>query len=186
MVQYLLASQHNQNIIYAAFNNLRQGDFKPYLLKSNDKGKTWSSISSNLPENGAVYCIAEDYKNPEILFCGTEFGFYFTNNGGKNWLKLNNGMPASISIRDIAIQKDQNDIVLATFGRGFYVLDNYSLIQTIKDEDLKKNTIFNIKDGLVFKESRPYGHRGKSFQGEAFYTAKNPPVGAIFNLFIKV
>lgn len=185
LVQYLLASQHNQNIVYAAFNNLRQGDFKPYLLKSNDKGKTWSSISSNLPENGAVYCIAEDYKNPDILFCGTEFGFYFTNNGGKNWLKLNNGMPASISIRDIAIQKEQNDIVLATFGRGFYVLDNYSLIQTIKDEDLKKNTIFNIKDGLVFKESRPYGHRGKSFQGEAFYIAKNPPVGATFNLFIK-
>jgi hypothetical protein len=94
-------------------------------------------------------------------------------------------MPSSISIRDIAIQKEQNDIVLATFGRGFYVLDNYSLIQTIKDEDLKKNTIFNIKDGLVFKESRPYGHKGKSFQGEAFYTAKNPPVGATFNLFIK-
>ena len=180
-VQYIVASQHNENTVYAAFNNLRQGDFKPYLLKSIDKGKTWTNIASNLPEKGSVYCIAEDHKNPNLLFCGTEFGFYFTMNGGKSWVKFMGGMPASISIRDIAIQKDANDIVVATFGRGFYVIDNYSLLQTIKEEELKKSTIFPINDGLVYIESQPWGHKGKSFQGEAFYCAKNPPVGTVFN-----
>ena len=181
LVQYLVASQHNESVVYASFNNLRQGDFKPYLLKSSDKGRTWTSISSNLPEKGSVYCIAEDYKNPEILFCGTEFGFYFSLNGGKTWTKLNNGMPASCSIRDIAIQKEANDLVVASFGRGFFVMDNYSLLQNMKEEDLKKNTMFAINDALVFIESQPYGHKGKSFQGESFYIAKNPPVGAVFN-----
>ncbi len=184
LVQYLVASQHNESVVYAAFNNLRQGDFKPYLLKSSDKGKTWTSISSNLPEKGSVYCVAEDYKNPDLLFCGTEFGFYFTLNGGKSWTKLINGMPASISIRDIAIQKDANDLVIATFGRGFYVMDNYSLLQNIKEDDLKKNNMFPINDALVFNESQPYGHKGKSFQGESFYIAKNPPVGAVFNFYL--
>lgn len=182
LVQYITASQHNENVVYAAFNNLRQGDYKPYLLKSTDKGKTWTSIASNLPEKGSVYCVMEDYKNPELLFCGTEFGFFFTLNGGKSWTKFMSGMPASISIRDIAIQKEANDLVVATFGRGFYVLDNYSLLQNIKEDDLKKNTIFPINDGLVFIESQPYGHKGKSFQGEAFYTAKNPPIGVVINL----
>lgn len=184
LVQYLVASQHNENVVYAAFNNLRQGDFKPYLVKSSDKGKTWTSISSNLPERGSVYCIAEDYKNPDLLFCGTEYGFYFTLNGGKSWIKLNNGMPASISVRDIAIQKEANDLVIATFGRGFFVIDNYSLLQNIKEEDVKKNTIFPINDGLVYIESQPYGHKGKSFQGESFYVAKNPPIGATFNFYL--
>lgn len=183
-VQYMVASQHNENVVYAAFNNLRQGDFKPYLLRSADKGKTWTSIASNLPEKGSVYCIAEDHKNPNLLFCGTEFGFFFSLDQGKNWVKFMNGMPASVSIRDIAIQKEENDLVLATFGRGFYVLDNYALLQTIKEEDLKKNTIFPVKEALVYIESRPYGHRGKSFQGESFYTAKNPPVGAVVNLYL--
>jgi hypothetical protein len=85
---------------------------------------------------------------------------------------------------DIAIQKEENDLVLATFGRGFYVLDNYALLQSIKEDDLKKNTIFPVKDALVYIESRPYGHRGKSFQGESFYAAKNPPVGAVVNLYL--
>lgn len=180
-VQYITASQHNESVVYAAFNNLRQGDYKPYVLKSSDKGKTWTSIAGTLPEKGSVYCIAEDYKNPDLLFCGTEFGFYFTLNGGKSWIKFMSGMPASISIRDIAIQKEANDLVVATFGRGFYVMDNYSLLQNIKETDLKTNSIFPINDGLVFIESQPYGHKGKSFQGEAFYTAKNPPIGAVIN-----
>ncbi len=184
-VQYIIASQHDENVAYAAFNNLRQGDFKPYLCKSSDKGKTWTSISASIPESaGSVYCIAEDYKNPNLLFCGTEYGFYFTLNGGKTWTKLNNGMPAAVSVRDIAIQKEHNDIVIATFGRGIYVLDDYSVLQNIKEDDLKKNTIFPARDAFVFIESTPYSHRGKSFQGESFFTAPNPPVGAALFFYL--
>jgi hypothetical protein len=123
--------------------------------------------------------MAEDHTNKNLLFCGTEFGFYFSHDGGKNWIELKNGLPEAICIKDIAIQKRENDIVLATFGRGFYVLDNYSLLQNIKKEDLdKKAFIFPIKDGLVYNESTPYGHKGRSFQGASMFTASNPPLGA--------
>ena len=186
IVNALLASQHNENLVYAVFNNHRQGDFKPYLMKSADKGKTWVNISATLPTNGSVYSIAEDHKNTDLIFCGTEFGFYFSLDAGKNWTELTGGLPKAVCIKDIAIQKEENDIVLASFGRGIFVLDDYSILQNIKAEDLNKTgCIFPVKDGLVFNASIPYGHRGKSFQGESFFTAPNPPVGATITYCLK-
>ncbi|MFN5182332.1 MAG: glycosyl hydrolase [Bacteroidota bacterium] len=185
LVQYITPSQHDENIVYAAFNNLRMGDFKPYLLMSNDKGKTWTSISGNLPERGSVYCIAEDHVNKNLLFCGTEFGIYMTLDGGKNWMKFTNGMPIN-SVRDIAIQKRENDLVVATFGRGFYVMDDYSPLQKMKKEDLDVTAkIFPVKDGIVFNPSYPYGHKGKSFQGASFFQTDNPSIGANFTVYLK-
>jgi photosystem II stability/assembly factor-like uncharacterized protein len=182
----IFASQHDENVVYAVLNNHRNGDFKPYLVKSADKGKTWVNITGNLPEKGSTYCISEDFKDKDLLFCGTEFGFYFSKDGGKNWIEITGGLPSACNVKDIAIQKRENDIVIATFNTGFYVLDNYSLLRDIKKEDLnKKATIFPIKDGLVFIESQPYGHKGKSFQGGSFFTAPNPPVGATITYFQK-
>jgi len=186
LVNFIMASQHDENVAYAVVNNHRMGDFKPYLVKTTDKGKTWVNISGNLPDKGAAYSMAEDHKNKDLLFCGTEFGFYFSNNGGKNWIEITNGLPQAICIKDIAIQKRENDIVIATFGRGIYVIDDYSLLQNIKKEDLdKKASIFPIKDGLVFAESTPYGHKGKSFQGASMFNASNPPIGATITWNLK-
>jgi photosystem II stability/assembly factor-like uncharacterized protein len=185
LVNALLASQHDENKVYAVFNNHRQGDFKPYLMRSNDKGITWSNISSTLPEKGAVYAIAEDHKNADLIFCGTEFGFYFSKDAGQNWVELTGGLPESICIKDIAIQKVENDIVLATFGRGFFVLDDYNLLRDFKAEDLKKTAIiYPIKDALVYIPSTPYGHNGKSFQGESFFNSPNPAIGATISYYI--
>ena len=178
LVHNIICSQHFENTAYAVFNNHRNADFKPYLLKTTDKGKTWINIASNLPERGSVYCVAEDHVNSNLLFVGTEFGVYFTLDCGANWVALKNGLP-TICVRDIAIQKRENDLVLATFGRGFYVLDDYSILQKIKQEDLQNNAkLFAVKDAQVYIESTPLGHSGKSNQGESFYTADNPPVGA--------
>lgn len=186
LVNALLASMHDENVVYAVINNHRQGDFKPYLMKSSNKGKTWTNIGSTLPQNGAVYAIAEDHINSNLIFCGTEFGFYFSLDAGNSWTELTSGLPQSICIKDIAIQREENDLVLASFGRGFFILDDYSPLQNIKAEDLKKTAhIFPVKDGLVFNESTPYGHKGKSFQGASFYTAPNPPVGATITYFIR-
>jgi photosystem II stability/assembly factor-like uncharacterized protein len=186
LVNFILASQHSENNAYAVFNNHRQGDFKPYLMKTSDKGKTWTNISNNLPEKGSVYSVAEDHKNPDLVFCGTEFGFYFSQDAGKNWVQISGGLPKGICIKDITIQKEENDIIIATFGRGFYVLDDYTLLQNIKADDLNKTaTIFPIKDGLVFLPSTPYGHKGKSFQGESFFTTANPPIGANITFYLK-
>lgn len=183
--QNITPSQHDENVVYCTFNNQRNGDFKPYLLKSTDKGKTWTSISNNLPERGTAYCLAEDFKNPNLLFCGTEFGLFVSLDGGQYWVQMKNGLP-TICVPDIAIQKRETDLAIATFGRGFYILDDYSALQSMKKEDLEKPAaMFAVKDGLVFVQSQPLGHKGKSFQGESYYTAENPPMGAIITYNLK-
>ncbi len=184
-VNMLLASQHDEQVVYAAFNNHKNGDFKPYLLKSMDKGRNWVSISVNLPERGSVYSIAEDHINPKLLFAGTEFGVFFTVDGGAKWTQLKSGIP-TISIRDIEIQKRESDLVLASFGRGFYILDDYSALRTVSEEMLEKEAeIFPVKDSWMFIERTPLGLRGKSFMGESYFSAENPPVGAVFTYYLK-
>ncbi len=84
-VSDVFPSRFDENIVFASFDNRKRDDFKPYLLKSTDKGKTWTSITGNLPKNGTVHTIEQDFKNPDLLFVGTEFGFFYTYNGGKNW-----------------------------------------------------------------------------------------------------
>ncbi len=186
-VNALLASQHDENVVYAAFNNHKRGDFMPYVLKSSDKGRTWVSISANLPERGSAYSLAEDHVDKNLLFVGTEFTCHFSNDGGKRWTKLSagGGLP-TIAVRDIAIQRRENDLVLGTFGRGFYVLDDYSPLRNLADLPTKEAAILPIKDGLVFNVSTPIGYAtGKGFQGASFFTAPNPPMGATFTYFVK-
>ena len=173
-VQRILASQHDAATVYVAYENHQNGDFKPYLIKSSDKGKTWSNISGNLPERGGVYAIAEDYVNPKLLFAGTEFGLYFTNIGGEKWTKLNIGLP-TIMVRDLAIQKQMDDLVIATFGRGIYVLDDYSPIRVATPEMLQKESaLFPVRTALSYIPAN--STRGEL--GADFFTAPNPPVGA--------
>jgi len=183
-VNMLKSSKHNANTVFAAFNNHKKGDFKPYLLKSTDKGKTWVSIAGNLPERGSVYCIEQDHVNPNILFAGTEFGVFVTLNGGKEWTQLKAGLP-TIAVRDMEIQKRENDLVLGTFGRSFYVLDDYSPLRELADGKLlaKRFHIFDVKKQLMFNTSNPLGYKGKNAQGEMFYTAKNPPVGSVITYY---
>lgn len=184
-VNCLLASQHTSDVVYAAFNNHKNGDFEPYLLKSNDNGKSWESIASGLPLRGSVYSVAEDHINPNLLFAGTEFGVFFSTTGGNSWTQLTGGLP-TIAVRDIAIQKRENDLVLGTFGRGFYVLDDYSPLRTLNEQVLAKEAyIFPIKESWMFHESKPLGLRENSFQGSAYYTAENPPVAAIFTYYLQ-
>ncbi|MBI2428353.1 MAG: glycosyl hydrolase [Ignavibacteriales bacterium] len=179
------ASQHDENVVYAAFDNHQQGDFKPYVLKSEDKGKKWKMISNNLPANGSVKSFAEDHLDPELIFVGTEFGFFFSNNGGKIWTELKAGLP-TIAIKDIAIQKRESDIVLATFGRGFYILDDYSPLRTVKPEMLEKESdIFPVKDALMYIERDPLTGDDQGWQGDNFFIAKNPPFGATFTYYLK-
>ncbi|MGV6862330.1 MAG: WD40/YVTN/BNR-like repeat-containing protein [Putridiphycobacter sp.] len=182
-VNMLLASQHDENIVYAVFNNHKNGDFKPYVMKSTDKGNTWQAIQSNLPERGSVYAIAEDHINPNLLFVGTEFGVYFTLDAGKNWIQLKSGLP-TVAVRDIAIQKRENDLVLATFGRGFYILDDYSVLRDIEQHMEDEAFIFPIKDGLEYIPSNPLGLRGRGHQGEGFYLGENPSYGVTFRYYL--
>jgi len=187
-VNEVLASQHDRDTVYAAFNNHKRGDFKPYILKSTDAGQTWLSLASNLPERGSVYALAEDHVNKNLIFCGTEFGVFVSINGGKNWKQMKSGLP-TIAVRDIAIQRRENDLVLGTFGRGFYILDDYTSLRDLDSQTLnKEGHIFLVKDAWMFVEWSPMGtlgSRDKGFQGEMYYAANNPPFGATFTYFLK-
>ncbi|MCL5020414.1 MAG: glycosyl hydrolase, partial [Bacteroidetes bacterium] len=159
--------------------------FKPYLLKSTDQGRTWESISSNLPENGSVHAFAEDYKDPNLLFVGTEFGLFFSNNGGKKWIQLKGNMP-TIPVMDIAIQKQHDALVAATFGRGIYILDDYALLRTADKSTLSQPaTLFPVKKALMYVQTQALGDTGKAAQGESYFTAPNPPYGATFTYYLK-
>ncbi|MCH2224706.1 MAG: glycosyl hydrolase [Crocinitomicaceae bacterium] len=183
-VNMICASMHDENVVFAVFNNHRSGDFKPYVMKSTDKGKTWTSISSNLPERGSAFVIRQDHIDPNLLFVGTEFGAYFSNDGGKAWTKLS-GLP-TIAVYDLDIQKRENDLVAATFGRGFYVLDNYSPLRELSKETLNSEAhLFPIKDALLYIPSAPLGLRGTGSQGANLWNADNPAFGATFSLYIK-
>lgn len=175
-VQRIFASQHDAGVVYVAYENHQNGDFKPYLIKSSDKGKSWTNISGNLPENGAVYAIAEDHVDKNLLFAGTEFGLYFTKIGGEKWIKLNVGLP-TIMVRDLAIQKQMDDLVIATFGRGIYVLDDYSPLRNATPETMtKESTLFPLKTALSYMPNSFFG--AENNVGSGFWLAPNPAFGA--------
>ena len=184
-VSRIIASNHDANTAYVSFDNHQNNDFKPYLLKTTDAGRTWTSLTANLPKNGPVLAIAEDHVNPNLLFTGTEFGVWFSIDGGAKWIQLKGGMP-TIAVRDLAIQKRENDLVIGTFGRGIYVLDDYTPLRLLKPEMLRQEAaVFPVKDALMYIQSQPLGGRGKSFQGERYYTADNPPFGATVTWYMK-
>jgi photosystem II stability/assembly factor-like uncharacterized protein len=184
-VSKLVASGHDANTVYAAFDNHKNADFKPYLVKSTDAGRTWATAAGDLPERGSVYCLAEDHVNPNLLFCGTEFGLYATTDGGKKWHRMKNGLP-TIQVKDLVIQQANNDLVVGTFGRGIYVLDDYSPLRELTPEAMATAAhLCRPADATLYVPSAQYGGRGKAFQGASFYTADNPPLGMTFTFHLK-
>ena len=184
-VHQIIASRFNKLVAYAACHNFSDGDYKPYLLKTEDGGKTWFSISANLPTPGNTYTFAEDHIDADLLFVGTQFGVYYTKTGGKEWIPLKNGMPG-IAVMDLKIQRNENDLVVSTFGRGVYILDDYTPLRQLSKAALQNDAyIFPIKDALMYIPAAPFGFNGIAFMGASFFAAPNPEVGAVFTYYIK-
>lgn len=184
-VSRLIASRFDASVVYAAFDNHKNGDFKPYLLKSIDGGKTWASIAANLPARGQVMAIAEDPVDRNLLFAGTEFGVFFSSNGGAKWVQLKGDMP-TISIHDAVIQAREGDLALASFGRGFYILDDISPLRGMSLDTLNKPAVlFSPRRTMLYLPSFALGGDGKASQGESFYTAANPSYGVTFTYYLK-
>jgi hypothetical protein len=184
-VSRVTPSSHDTSTVYASFDNHKAGDYKPYVFKSTDLGRTWTSIASNLPERGTVYVVIDDPKDPNLLYAGTEFGLYYTADGGKKWSKLGSGIP-TIQVRDLAIQKRDDALVVATFGRGFYVLDDLSTLRALTPQLLASEaTLLPISRTPLFVRSRPLGGSGAASLGSRFYTAPNPEFGAHISYYLK-
>jgi photosystem II stability/assembly factor-like uncharacterized protein len=184
-VSRLMPSRHDANVVYASFDNHKNADFAPYLLRSADAGKTWTSVAGDLPANGPVLALAEDHAGPDLLFAGTEFGLFFSRDGGKKWLRLKGGLP-TIAVRDLAVQRQMDDLVVGTFGRGIYVLDDISPLRHLSPELVESDAaLLPARTAYLYVPTRQYGLRGKAFQGMDFYTAQNPPYGAVFTYYLK-
>ncbi len=175
------ASLHDADTVYAVFNNKKQGDFKPYLYVSRNRGASWTSITGDLPYREIVYSLVQDHVNPKLLFAGTEFGVYATVNEGSSWVRLKGGLP-TIQVRDMDIQREENDLVLGTFGRSFYVLDDYTALRQVSEDAFNQEVIlFPVGDALRYIEKTS---RIDS-RGDSFYTADNPPFGATITYYLK-
>ncbi len=179
-VNDIKADLFDENIVYVALDNHKSGDLKPYLYKSTDKGKSWTSLKGNLPDTTIVWRVVQDHKKPELLFAATEFGMYFTVNGGRKWTKLTGGLP-TIAFRDVVVQKDEDDLVCASFGRSIYILDDYSVLRKISEEALKQEALFDAA-----REAKWYIPRinSRQDQGANFYKAPNPPFGEMFTYYL--
>ena len=172
-VNDIKADLHNPNTVYVTFDNHKEGDFKPYLFKSSNRGVSWTSISSNIPDRTLVWRVVQDHKDANLMFAATEFGIYATLNGGGHWEKLK-GSP-TISFRDVVIQKRENDLVAASFGRGFFVLDDYSAMRNMNDDFVNANNLITGRDAKLFVQRNRKGNRGAED-----WSAQNPDFGARF------
>lgn len=184
-VNDIKADMYDANTVYVMLDNHKYGDFRPYLYKSTDKGQSWQSMKANLPDKLLVWRIVQDHENPKLMFLATEFGIYFTIDGGKRWTKFKGGLP-TISFRDLAIQKRENDLVAASFGRSFYVLDDYSFLREVSESKLNnEGALFNTRDAWWYIPRPVVGFSDKGNMGAAYYTAKNPDFGATFTYYLK-
>ena len=185
-VNDIKADLHNADTVYVVVDDHKSGDFSPYILKSTNRGQNWRSISTGLPERHVAWRLVQDHVNPALLFAATEFGVFFTIDSEK-WTKLSGGSP-NMSFRDLAIQKRENDLVAASFGRSFYVLDDYTPLRDVTAQNLASDTmLFPVRDALWYLPRMPLGEfktGSKSSQGDAYYVADNPPFGAVITYYL--
>ena len=185
-IYHIVASPHDENVAYAACHNFFAGDFRPYLYKTTDGGANWTSINANLPEHGSTYTVGVDHVDPNLLFVGTMSGVFVSNTAEVEWVKLKGGIPASVLVMDLDIQSDEDDLVVSTFGRGVYILDDYSPLRHLSSETLEgPAALFPVADALMFVEADPMGFPGVGFQGASYYSARNPEVGAAITYYVK-
>ena len=186
-VNDIKADLFDPDTVYVVVDDHKSGDFSPYVLKSTNRGRKWRSITGDLPERHIAWRLVQDHVNPNLLFLGTEFGLFFSIEGGNTWVKLSGGTP-NIPFRDLAIQKRENDLVGATFGRSFYVLDDYTPLRQVNASMLANETIlFPVRDARWYVPKRSLGcdrDGCKSSQGAAYFQAPNPPFGATFTYYL--
>lgn len=185
-VNDIKADLHDADTVYVVVDDHKSGDFAPYILKSSNRGRHWLMISNGLPERHVAWRLVQDHVNPNLLFAATEFGIFFTIDN-QTWTKLSGGTP-NISFRDLVIQKRENDLVGASFGRSFYVFDDYTPLRSVTAKNLASDTmLFPVRDAWWYLQRMPMGEfrvGSKASQGDSYYVADNPPFGAVITYYL--
>ena len=185
-VSRVVASRFSEGTVYATLDNHRNNDFKPYVLKSNDYGAHWTSISGNLPTNGSVQVIREDLAEPNLLFAGTEFGIFYSALQGNSWTQLKYNIP-TVAVHDIVVHPRERDLVIGTHGRGIYIIDDITPLEKLGEANRVGTYLFPVKPATEYNPNRsiPGGVRGAGALGDREYSAPNPAFGAIITYFIR-
>ena len=186
-VNDIKADLHHPDTVYVVVDDHKSGDFSPYILKSENRGRSFGSIAGNLPERHILWRVVQDHVEPGLLFLGSEFGVFFTVDGGERWTKLDGNTP-NIAFRDLAIQTRENDLVGATFGRGIYILDDYSPLRQVTQAMLEsEDRLFPVRRVRWHVPKRPFACARPGCvdsQGDSFFVAPNPPFGAVFTYYL--
>ncbi len=179
-VNDIYADLHDANTVYAALDNHKDGDFEPYIVKSTDRGRSWELISEDLPDRHIVWRVVQDDVKEDLLFAATEFGIFFTVDGGEEWVELKGGAP-TIAFRDLVIQRDRDDLVGGSFGRGIFILDDYTPLREVTPQMLNQEAkLFDSRDAYWYVPKEVVDS-----PGHQMYTADNPPFGAVFTYYLK-
>ncbi|MBS3806196.1 MAG: hypothetical protein KGY60_01715 [Bacteroidales bacterium] len=184
-VNDIKADLHDVNTVYAVIDLHKSGDFRPLIYKSTDRGESWKRISGDLPDRHITWRIIQDHVDKDLLFAATEYGIFFTVDGGGHWTELTAKAP-TIAFRDLAIQRRENDLVGASFGRGIWILDDYTPLREVSQSQLEQEAaLFESRPAWWYIQRSPLGGGGKASQGDSYYIAPNPPFGAVFTYYLK-
>jgi hypothetical protein len=178
-VSGLVASAHDVNTVYVAFDNHENDDYNAYVYASVDGGNNFRSISEGLPRGQVVTTITEDPKNPAVLYSGTEFGVFVSPDRGGSWTRLRAGLP-TVPIHEIVFHPRENDMILATHGRSLWILDDATPIQQAAEAMRTDAFLFDMRQAMQYI---PANNRG--FVTDKPFRGKNPTPGAAISYYLK-
>ena len=180
-VSHVEPSRVNAETAYVAFDRHMFDDFRPYIFRTSDGGRSWQNVAGNLPATAYVQVVSEDPKNPNLIYAGTELGLFASYTAGREWIPLNLKNLPNVAVHDILVHPRDNDLILATHGRGFFIFDDATPIQQMTLDILKKDAhLFSVRPGLRFATRfTRYGIGDKQF------AAPNPPYGALITYYLK-
>ncbi|MCX6553266.1 MAG: glycosyl hydrolase, partial [Acidobacteria bacterium] len=173
------ASRHADGTAYVTFDGHLTGDVKPYVFKTTDFGATWVALAS-AGMKGYAHVVKEDLVNPGLLFVGTEFGLWVSVDGGAQWAQFSANLP-NVAVRDIAIHPRDHDLILATHGRGLYIIDDITPLRTLTAEVLASDVAFlAARPAPMITSQSEFG-----FNGDADFVGVNPTEGAVITYYLK-
>ena len=179
-VASVAASRHAPRTVYVAYDGHQADDYTNYLFASSDDGETWRSITGDLPADRAIHVIVEDLKNPSLLYLGTEFGLYVSHDAGAHWVAFRSNMPM-VPVNDVAFQSRENDLVLATHGRGIWILDDLTPLQQLTPAVRASAThVFPIRGAEMKRIASDRAH-----VGDLYFRGDNPPTAAIITYWLR-
>jgi photosystem II stability/assembly factor-like uncharacterized protein len=180
-VSHVEPSRTNAQLVYASFDRHMLDDFRPYIFKTADSGKSWKNITGNLPARAYVQVVREDPKNPNLLYAGTELGLFASYTGGNDWIRLGLKNLPHVAVHDIKIHPRENDLILATHGRSLWIVDDATPIQQMSSELVSRDAhLFAVRPAVRFSSRfTRYGI------GDKVFTGPNPSYGALITYYLK-